>query len=91
MPTGMYDPGTGPSLLLKISGKIQALRKVRIWNAAGAKIFNGFVGSIMQDGVKFASYQIKRPLKAGDKLTLGVMVGQKQIKVPFSFQNIKLP
>lgn len=91
MPAGMFDPGTGPSLLLKISGKTQALRKVRILNAAGANLFNGFIGSIMQNGAKFASYQIKRPLKAGDKVMLNVMVGQREIKVPFGFQNIKLP
>lgn len=92
MPTGGFMPGQdNQSLVLAISGNATALGKVKIVSAAGHSIFAGFSSSMNQHAVKMVSYQLKRPLKAGDRAKLMVATGQKTISVPFKFRNIKLP
>jgi hypothetical protein len=92
MPMGGFMPGPGnQSLILAIGGNKTALEKVKILNTSGSSIFAGFTSSSDQNGAKISSYQLKRPLKAGDKVNLIVAVGQKMITVPFDFRNIKLP
>lgn len=92
MPTGGFMPGQdNQSLVLAVSGNVTALDKVKIVSASGHNIFAGFSSSLKQHGVKMISYQLKRPLKAGDRAKLVVATGQKTITVPFKFGNIKLP
>jgi|GEM_PF-6077256 len=92
MPMGGFMPGpANQSLILAIGGNKTALERVKMLNASGSSIFAGFTSSSDQNGAKISSYQLKRPLKAGDKVELIVATGQKTLVVPFDFRNIKLP
>lgn len=92
MPMGSFMPGSAnQSLILAVGGHKTALEKVRILSASGGNIFAGFTSSSDRGGTTISSYQLKRPLKAGDKVELIVATGQKTLTVPFDFRNIKLP
>jgi hypothetical protein len=92
VPAGAYAPGPADDyLILAIRGSKLALEKVKLLNSSNRDIAKGFTFNSQGGGTLTSAYQLKRPLKAGDKVELIVATGQKTLTVPFDFRNIKLP
>ncbi len=92
VPAGAYAPGPADDfLILAIRGNKLALKKVKLLSSSNRDVAKGFTFNSQGEGVLTSAYQLKRPLRAGDKVELIVAVGQKTRTVPFDFRNIRLP
>ena len=92
IPAGAYAPGPADDyLILAIRGNKLALEKVKLLSSSNRDIAKGFTFNGQGEGTLTSAYQLKRPLKAGDKVELIVATGQKAATVPFNFRDIKLP
>ncbi|MHB1767372.1 MAG: hypothetical protein ACYCUV_05915 [Phycisphaerae bacterium] len=92
VPAGAYAPGPASRfLILAVRGNKTAMQKVKTEDSFGGGIGKGLRFTSVMKHTMVACYQLKRPFKAGDKVELIVATGQKTIKVPFDFHNIKLP
>ena len=81
---------SGTSLKLKITGDQNSLAHVSVVNAAGQPI-STFVSTLQIHGGIVREFQLRRAIKAGDRVRLLVYTGLKQISVPFNFRNVRLP
>ena len=81
---------SGTSLKLKITGDQNSLAHLSVVNAAGQPI-STFVSTFQIHGGIVREFQLRRAIKAGDRVRLLVYTGLKQISVPFNFRNVRLP
>lgn len=89
---GAYIPGPANRfLMLYTTGHKLALKKVKVANALGQSLLQGWVYYSSSRGTQIAGYKLTRPLVRSDRVTLVISLGQKAITVPFDFAKIALP